>query len=197
MKILNNNELAEISQEISTFGKAITKYVDSIDTVIKNLDNEEVANVFYASGKFGTKQKTKLQELRKALNEYKTAIVTDPNSLVSATQKYVTKLTETNNSQGRVNAGGSTGSGAGNSGPVLYEGGQTTPPPPSTANPGPGITPTKPTLGPKPVTLTGPDLPVTPIIRPNPAPITTPGFTVPAPGLIGGVPGATVTQLKA
>ena len=180
MKILSNNELAEISQQVNNYGNEVTQYIESIKTIIKNLNNEEIANVFYASGKFGDAQKEKLDKLRVALEKYQTRIVTDNNSLVNETQKYITKLTERNNSLGATSTGGaSTGGGAT---PVAVEGieaGTSEPhvaPEPTTTTGTVGTT----TTGPVPTTnnpgTTAGRLP-TAIIDNNPGnQITTPGF---------------------
>ena len=90
-RILSVSDYEEIKEYLTEINNHMVEFQNDIDNAINVFETNEVVQEFYASGKYGTGIKERLQKVKDVVAEYMTAISSGDASLVVQTQKYVSE----------------------------------------------------------------------------------------------------------
>ena len=93
-KILSESELERISDYVNGVESVTNRTLSQIEVVLKSFNNEEIVNSFYASGKFGIKEKERLEQVSKAIKRYQDVINGGEDSLIPQTRSYIKRQQE-------------------------------------------------------------------------------------------------------
>lgn len=95
-RILSTNEVENMSKNLQTISEAVNNYISNAQKVINSFNEQGIVQSFYASGKFGTKEKEKLTKIANALQKYWEVVGNGEDSMISQTQKYLSRVMENN-----------------------------------------------------------------------------------------------------
>ena len=101
-KILNLEQLKHLEEQLASINSYMVKSEIEISNIINSFDSESIVQQFYASGKYGSDVKERLEQIRIVMNQYYKLVSDGPDSLVSQTKKYVSNQIElqTRNARG-------------------------------------------------------------------------------------------------
>lgn len=97
-KILSTSELESMSKNLTTMSEGVNNYIKKTQQVINSFNDQSIVQSFYSSGKFGTKEKERLTKIANALQKYWEVVANGEDSMISQTQKYISRAMENNES---------------------------------------------------------------------------------------------------
>ncbi len=100
-RILSSSELEEMKRNLNILSNAVENYITKTQQVIKTFNDQNIVQSFYSSGKFGNKQRQKLEKISNALKKYWNVIENGEGSMIAQTRKYI-ELSLENVSGGNV-----------------------------------------------------------------------------------------------
>ncbi len=93
-KILSYDDLSEMRQKTTYIAEKIDESLQDCKVVIDAFSNEEVVNSFFKSGKYGAKEKEKVERVLKAIQDFSSVIRTGDSNLYDQTMSYIDRQME-------------------------------------------------------------------------------------------------------
>ena len=88
-KILNISDYQSVEENIKQMNARLEEFKTDITEAINVFENNQIVQEFYASGKYGTGIKERLEQIKLSVSKYVDAISNGNDSLVMQTRKYI------------------------------------------------------------------------------------------------------------
>ena len=101
--IMSYDDYVSAMKSLDTFKHSLEKTITDCKTVIDSFSNEAIVNSFYKSGKFGNKEKVRMEEIYAAITKYYGVLDNGEDSLIYQTKSFINKqlsLLETGSIEG-------------------------------------------------------------------------------------------------
>ncbi len=87
-KILSEQEIESMQSSVKSLASSVEDSKKACETVINSFTNEAIVESFYASGKYGKKEKEEIEKILNAVNKYYGVIAAD-GGLIAQTNSYL------------------------------------------------------------------------------------------------------------
>ena len=88
-EFLKISDYETIENELASMKRIMAEYENDINEGLNAFENNKIVQDFYASGRYGSDIKERIQLFRSAVNEYLNALSSGDDSLVSQTVRYI------------------------------------------------------------------------------------------------------------